>query len=144
MRTQLPDVNSMGKAIIVNSLDCQWTLLVNPDGTLNEQRIVGVRRKTFRITPERVDNAPELLPFDKDLYRTFIKSGIVHGDVIEYETIFGIKLRVAGNARTLKRFLGFKRVNSDRTVEYLTATYQVNGSPVSKRERKSQPYKGKK
>ena len=141
---ELPNGNSMGKSIVVNGLDCQGTLLVNPDGSLNEQRIVGVRRKTFRITPERVDAAPELLTFDKDLYRTFIKSGIVHGDEIEYETTFGIKLRIAGNTRTLKQFLGFKRVNSDKTVEYLTATYMVNGSPVSKRPRKSQPYKGKK
>ena len=141
---ELPTVNSMGKTIVVNGLDCQGTLLVNPDGSLNEQRIVGVRRKTFRITPERVDAAPELLTFDKDLYRTFIKSGMVNGDEIEYETTFGIKLRIAGNTRTLKQFLGFKRVNGDKTVEYLTATYMVNGSPVSKRERKSQPYKGKK
>jgi hypothetical protein len=141
---ELPTVNSMGKSIVVNGLDCQGTLLVNPDGSLNEQRIVGVRRKTFRITPERVDAAPELLPFDKELYRTFIKSGIVHGDEIEYETTFGIKLRITGNTRTLKQFLGFKRVNSDKTVEYLTATYQVNGSPVSKQARRGQPYKGKK
>lgn len=141
---ELPTTNSLGNPIIVNSLDCQGTLLVNPDRSLNEQRIVGVRRKTFRITPERVDAAPELLFFDKDLYRTFIKSGMVHGDEIEYETSFGIRLRVTGNTRTLKQFLGFKRVNSDKTVEYLTATYQVNGSPVSKRERRNQSYKGKK
>lgn len=138
----LPTANSMGKQIVVNGLDCQGTLLVNPDGSINEQRVVGVRRKTFRITPERVDAAPELLPFDKELYRTFIKSGIVHGDEIEYETTFGIKLKISGNTRTLKQFLGFKRVNSDKTVEYLTATYQVNGGTVNRKEKKAA--KGKK
>ena len=50
---ELPDVNSMGKAIIVNGLDCQGTLLVNPDGTLNEQRVVGVRRKTLQKSKEQ-------------------------------------------------------------------------------------------
>ena len=50
---ELPNVNSMGKAIIVNGLDCQGTLLVNPDGTLNEQRVVGVRRKTLQKSKEQ-------------------------------------------------------------------------------------------
>ncbi len=50
---ELPDVNSMGKAIIVNGLDCQGTLLVNPDGTPNEQRIVGVRRKALQKSKEQ-------------------------------------------------------------------------------------------
>ena len=129
---KLPITNSLGNPIVVNGLDCQGTLLVNPDGSIHEQRIAGVRHKTFRITPERVDAAPELLAFDTDLYRTWIKSGMVHGDEIEYETTFGIKLRITGNTRTLKQFLGFKRVNRDKTVDYLTATYQVNGSSLSK------------
>ena len=59
---ELPATNSLGDPIIVYGLDCQGTLLVNPDGSINEQRGVGVRRKTFRITPERVDTAPDLLP----------------------------------------------------------------------------------
>lgn len=140
----LPTTNSMDKPIIVNGLDCQGTLLVNADGSINEQRLAGVRRKTFRITPERVDAAPELLTFDNELYMTFIKFGTVPGDEIEYETTFSIKMRIAGNTRTLKQFLGFKRVKDDKTVEYITATYQIGGSGLSKRTVKNKPYKGKK
>ncbi len=140
----LPTTNSLGEPIVVNGLDCCGTLLVNPDGSINEQRVVGVRRKTFRITPERVTAAPELLTFDTELYRMLIKSGIIYGDEIEYLTTFGTKLKIAGNVRTLKQFLGFKRVNNDKTVDYLTATYQVNGSSLSKRNVKNKPYKGKK
>ena len=140
----LPTTNSLGNPIIVNGSDCQGTLLVDPDGSINEQRIVGVRRKTFRITPERVAAAPELLTFDADLYRILIKSGVIYCDEIEYETTFGTTLKIAGNVRTLKQFLGSKRVNNDQTVDYLTATYQVNGSSLSKRNAKNKPYKGKK
>lgn len=117
----------------MNELDCQGTLIINADGNINENRLVGIRRKTFRITPERVDAAPELLTFDKDVYRTFIKTDVVYGDVVEYETTFGVKLRTPGNTRTLKQFLGFKCVHSDKTFDYLTATYQVNGGSVNRK-----------
>ena len=137
MLEKLPTENTLGKPIIVNGLDCQGTLIVNTDGSINENRLTGIRRKTFRITPERVDAAPELLTFDNEVYRTFISSGTVLGDIIEYETTFGVKLRTTGNTRTLKQFLGFKRVHPNKTVDYLTATYQVNGGCVSKKEKKA-------
>lgn len=136
MLGKLPTVNALDKPIIVNRLDCQGTLIVEADGSINEDRLTGIRRRTFCITPERVDAAPELLTFDDDIYRTFIKSGTVLGDVIEYETTFGVKLRTTGNTRTLKQFLGFKRVHPDKTVDYLTATYQVNGGSVNRKEQK--------
>ena len=135
MLDKLPTVNALGNPIIVNSLDCEGTLIVNADGSINENRLTGIRRKTFRITPE-------LLVFNNDVYRTFIKAGVVFGDVIEYETTFGVKLRTTGNTRTLKQFLGFKRVHPDKTVDYLTATYQVNGGSVNRKEKKAA--KGKK
>ncbi|MDE5765528.1 MAG: recombinase family protein [Ruminococcus sp.] len=141
---KLPTVNALGKPIIVNSLDCDGTLIVESDGSINENRLTGIRRKTFRITPERIDSAPELLTFDNEVYRTFIKTGVVFGDVIEYETTFGVKLRTTGNTRTLKQFLGFKRVHPDKTVDYLTATYQVNGGSVNRKEKKTAKGKKKK
>lgn len=74
MLEKLPTVNTLDKPIIVNGLDCEGTLIVNPDGSINENRLTGIRRKTFRITSERIDSAPELLTFDNELYRTFIKT----------------------------------------------------------------------
>lgn len=135
MLQNLPTVNALGKPIIVYGLDCQGTLIVEPDGCINENRLVGIRRKSFRITPEYMDSAPELLSFDNDFYRTFIKSGTVLGDVVEYETVFGVRLKTTGNTRTLKQFLGFKRVHPDKTVDFLTATYQVNGGSVSRKKK---------
>lgn len=121
----------------MNGMDFEGTLIVNADGSINENRLTGIRRKTFRITPERIDSAPELLVFNNDVYRTFIKSGVVFGDIIEYETTFGVKLQTTGNIRTLKQFLGFKSVHADKTVDYLIATYQVNGGCENRKEKKA-------
>ena len=69
MLEKLPTENALGKSVIVNGLDCHGTLIVEQDGSINENKLVGIRRKTFRITLERVDSAPELLTFDNEVYR---------------------------------------------------------------------------
>ncbi|MGN0595368.1 MAG: hypothetical protein ACI4I6_09425 [Hominimerdicola sp.] len=55
----------------------------------------------------------------------FIQKGIAKGDVIEYETNFGVTLTSYGNRRTLRSFLGFKRVSADGSVEFIDKLYKV-------------------
>ena len=86
---------------------------------------------------EQLVSAPDLLPFDKYFYHTHIIKGTVYGDVIEYTTTFGMKLKSVGNSRTIKSFLGFRRQKSDGTYEPLLYTWQViNNSVQYRRKRK--------
>ena len=89
------------------------------------------------LNEEQIKKAPDLLPFDKYFYHTHIIKGTVYGDVIEYTTTFGMKLKSVGNSRTMKSFLGFRRQKSDGTYEPLLYTWQViNNSVQYRRKRK--------
>ena len=88
------------------------------------------------LNEEQIKNAPDLLPFDKYFYHTHIIKGTVYGDVIEYTTTFGMKLKSVGNSRTMKSFLGFRRQKSDGTYEPLLYTWQVINNSVQYRRKK--------
>ena len=96
----------------------------------NEKRFYGYRRGFFHLTPERVEAAPEMLEFKDLIYRRFIKKGTVYGDVIEYDTTLGIKLRCGGNLRTLRQFYGYKRINSDKTLSVILGVWEVRKSKL--------------
>ena len=85
---------------------------------------------------EQLVSAPDLLPFDKYFYHTHIIKGVVYGDVIEYTTTFGMKLKSVGDSRTIKSFLGFRRQKSDGTYEPLLYTWQVINNSVQYRRKK--------
>ncbi len=94
-----------------------------------------------QLLPAPAD-AADLLPFEKSLYRSFIRGGLVSSDSILYHTAFGIDLKCAGNSRTLLDFCGFRRCREDGTLELLTEAWQVNGKSVQYRKtplRKSGP-----
>ena len=88
------------------------------------------------LTEEQIKNAPDLLQFDKYFYHTHIIKGMVYGDVIEYITTFGMKLKSVDNSRTMKSFLGFRRQKSDGTYEPLLYTWQVINNSVQYRRKK--------
>lgn len=88
------------------------------------------------LNEEQIKKAPDLLPFDKYFYHTHIIKGTVYGDVIEYTTTFGMKLKSVGNSRTMKSFLGFRRQKSDGTYEPLLYTWQVINNSVQYRRKK--------
>lgn len=58
------------------------------------------------------------------------KEGTVYGDVIEYDTTLGIKLRCGGNLRTLRQFYGYKRINSDKTLSVILGVWEVRKSKL--------------
>lgn len=126
---ELPTENKLGKPIVVNGLD-SLPIFICEDGSVNENRLHGYRRGFFHLTPERVEAAPEMLEFKDLIYRRFIKKGTVYGDVIEYDTTLGIKLRCGGNLRTLRQFYGYKRINSDKTISVILGVWEVRKSKL--------------
>ena len=103
------------------------------------------RKRSLKLTPELIAEAPDLLHFEKGIYCAFIEKETVKGDVVEFKTTFGVTLTTVGNRRTLNSFRGFKRCNMDGTVEYVDAPYKVYGFSIqyrryltmaAKRERK--------
>lgn len=64
------------------------------------------------------------------LANAIIKNGVVRGDVVEYQTNFGVTLVTTGNSRNLSSFLGFRRANPDKTVTFLDEKWKVSGRNV--------------
>lgn len=92
-----------------------------------------------RKRQKEAERTPDYLRFDRSIYCSFIQSGKVRGDEIEYLTNFGVKLISYGNSRTLKDFLGYKKYNEDGTVEFLNTCWKVNDRKIQYRrtERKN-------
>ena len=120
--SNLPTKTSSGQPMNIN------TVTVNYENTSVSASVV--------LTDEQITMAPDLLFFDKYFYHTHIIKGVVYGDIIEYTTTFGLKLKSVGNSRTMKSFLGFRRQNQDGTYEPLLYTWQVINNSVQYRRKK--------
>ncbi len=118
---KLPEENFSGMRMNVNTLDVDGSLLRDQSGADSERT---------RLTPEKILQAPDYLHFERGMYAAFIRTGRVYGDMVVYETNFGVKLISTGNSRTLSSFLGFRRSHDDGTVELLDETWKVNGKSV--------------
>ena len=55
------------------------------------------------------------------------------GDIVLYETNFGVTLPTCGNQRTLTSFLGFKKCSLDGLVTLVDAPYRVYDNTVQYR-----------
>lgn len=137
---QLPEQNTAGMPLKVYGLNVQSSAYRDEDGNPTS-----TRKRSLKLTPELIAEAPDLLHFEKGIYCAFIEKGTVKGDVVEFKTTFGVTLTTVGNRRTLNSFRGFKRCNMDGTVEYVDAPYKVYGFSIqyrryltmaAKRERK--------
>ena len=129
---ELPETNPSGKKLNVNGLDTDGTLIRTSDGKPKAYYARNnINTGKTRITPERVEMAPDFLPFSRGIYVAFIEKGIVRENCIEFYTNFGIQLTCKGTARTLAGFLGYRKFASDGTVEILLENWQVNGKEVN-------------
>ena len=129
-----------GDSLVDNGLNVQSSAYRDEDGNPTS-----TRKRSLKLTPELIAEAPDLLHFEKGIYCAFIEKETVKGDVVEFKTTFGVTLTTVGNRRTLNSFRGFKRCNMDGTVEYVDAPYKVYGFSIqyrryltmaAKRERK--------
>ena len=125
---QLPEQNTAGMPLKVYGLNVQSSAYRDEDGNPTS-----TRKRSLKLTPELIAEAPDLLHFEKGIYCAFIEKGTVKGDVVEFKTTFGVTLTTVGNRRTLNSFRGFKRCNMDGTVEYVDAPYKVYGFSIQYR-----------
>ena len=84
---------------------------------LNIQMVDNTDSNTARIY--------DLLPFDKAIYLTFIESGTVYGDVIEYKTKFGVSFKTTENKRKMNDFIDYRKTSSDGKSIIIEENYQV-------------------
>lgn len=133
---ELPDKNKAGMPLVVNGLDTDGSIFRDANGKAKAGKRSDHHSGHFVMTPERIREAPDYLDFERGIYAAFIIKGKVQGDLIEYQTNFGVKLVSAGNRRTLGSFLGFKRCGigkdgkPDGTVEFLDQLCKVDGGKV--------------
>lgn len=130
---ELPETNPAGMALKVNGLDVQGSLFRKADGTAIEGANSSFRKGQWRMTPERLEQSPDLLHFEKGIYCAFIETGLAKGDEIEYKTNFGVTLTSYGNRRTMTSFLGFKKGNLDGTITLVDAPYRVYDNSIQYR-----------
>lgn len=126
----LPETNYAGMKMNVNGLDVQGSLFRDIEGKAIAGKRSSARSGHIRITEEKLAAAPDYLNFEKGIYTAFIKSGVVRGDTVEYQTNFGVTLVTTGNSRNLSSFLGFRRANPDKTVTFLDEKWKVSGRSV--------------
>lgn len=127
---ELPEINYAGMPMNVNGLDVQGSMFRDMEGKAVPGKRSGVRSGHIKMTEEKLADAPDYLNFEKGIYMAFIKSGVVRGDVVEYQTNFGVTMITTGNSRNLSSFLGFRRANSDKTVTFLDEKWKVSGRTV--------------
>ena len=130
---ELPEQNAAGMPLKVNGLDVQGSLFRDVDGKPVDGAVASLKRGRLKITPERIAEAPDLLHFEKGIYCAFMKKGTVKGDIVLYETNFGVTLPTCGNQRTLTSFLGFKKCSLDGLVMLVDAPYRVYDNTVQYR-----------
>ncbi len=126
----LPETNFAGMKMNVNGLDVQGSLFRDMEGKAIAGKRSSARSGHIKITEEKLAAAPDYLNFEKGIYTAFIKSGVVKGDTVEYQTNFGMMLTTTGNSRNLSSFLGFRRANPDGTVMFLDEKWKVSGRSV--------------
>ena len=130
---ELPEQNAAGMPLKVNGLDVQGSLFRDVDGKPVDGAVASLNRGRLKMTPERIAEAPDLLHFEKGIYCAFMKKGTVKGDIVLYETNFGVTLPTCGNQRTLTSFLGFKKCSLDGMVTLVDAPYRVYDNTVQYR-----------
>lgn len=130
---ELPEQNAAGMPLKVNGQDVMGSLLRDVDGKPIDGAVANLNRGRLKMTPDKIAEAPDLLHFEKGIYCAFIQKGIVTGDIVTYETNFGVKLPTCGNQRTLTSFLGFKKCSLDGVVTLVDAPYRVYDNTVQYR-----------
>lgn len=133
---ELPEKNGAGMDLIVNGIDTDGSVFRDAGGKAKAGKRSDHNSGHFVMAPERIREAPDFLDFEKGIYAAFIVKGKVYGDMIKYQTNFGVALVSTGNRRTLGSFLGFKKCGvgkdgkPDGTVEFLDQICKVDGGKV--------------
>lgn len=114
---ELPEENEAGLKLNINTIDVEGGMIGDTDGIIGK--------------------SPDYLRFEKGLYRAFIRNGEIDGDTVVYATNFGVSLISTGNSRNLSSFLGFRRANSDGSIEIIDEKWKIRGRGVCRSRRKT-------
>lgn len=128
-----------GMKVVVNGLDTDGSIFRTADGRVKEKVKGCVTTGRMKMTPERIEAAPNLLRYEKGMYNAFIKGAKlkrrrreiqpgVQADelIIEFDTVFGVTLTAHNVQRTLSGFLGYKRVEDDGGVEFIDQLWKIS------------------
>lgn len=105
----LPEENEARMPMQVNRRDVMGSALRTLEGKAASCCLPG---------SEIVRRAPDFLTFAPKIFRRFIIAGIVEGDMILYDTTFGVRLPCAGNSRKNTAFRGFRYVLPNKMITY--------------------------
>lgn len=128
---ELPETNVAGMKLNVNRLNTNGSLYRTADGKAKRGKRNSVKSGHLHLTEEKMQEAPDLLPFEKGMYIAFIKAGVIRGDAVDYTTNFGVTLTSYGNSRTLGGFLGYRKVAEDGTIELVDENWKASWRGVS-------------
>lgn len=126
----LPEENLAGDRLNVNTLDVNGTVFYTVAGNRRGPQRSQYNRGKFRITPEIVSNAPDLLTFEGWIIRKFVGRITANGDEIKYTTNFGLTLTSIGNSRKIGAFHGYRKTKADGTVQFITESWHIRDSTI--------------
>lgn len=132
----LPKTNKAGQKLNINTIDTQGSLLRTLNGEPVRGKLGDLNRKKITITPDKIDEALDLLIFDERIYMAFFESGVVEGDRIILRTTFGVEMVMDNIHRPLVGFLGFRRCMEDGSVEFISQRYQITERKIGYSRRK--------
>lgn len=139
----LPVTNLAGNKMNVNALDVDGTVFCTSAGNRRGSKRSEFNRGHLRITPETIDTAPDILPFEDWIIREFVGRITADGDEVRYTTNFGLTLTSIGNSRKLRAFQGYRKAKADGTVEFVTENWQIKDSRIWHRREEPVNWKDK-
>lgn len=82
------------------------------------------------------NQSPCLISFEKGIYLSFVKYGMVYGDVIEYQTKFGVSFQTHGNSLKIEDFIDYKKITDSGKSMIISEPYEVINTQLQYRKKK--------
>ena len=138
----LPEKNGAGMKMNVMGLDVTETVFTGEDGRSNGEALGRYHSGTFHITAEHMRTAPDLLNFDDSIYLAFFPKAVAEGDKMRFVSNFGVEFTATGITRSLRAFLGYRRITEDGCIECITEKWQPYNAAVCYKRREYKKHKG--
>ncbi len=137
--SELPE-EVAGHKVVVNGLDTDGSIFRTAAGKVKETMKGRVTSGQLKMTPERIEQAPNMLRYERGMYVAFVRGATLKRHlkqvsrgiwiptdelIIEFSTPFGVTLTAHNVQRTLGSFLGFKRVDDDGGMEFIDHIWKV-------------------
>lgn len=121
----LPEKNLAGYDMKINGVDTDGSLIRTEDGKLKGTRLYDLKAGKIKITSDKIEEAPDILPFSEEIMKGFIKNGKLYNDRIVFTTTFGIEITAKNTDRKIDSFLGFRKCGNDGKIHMVLDPYEV-------------------